>query len=580
MIVFSEFLKKLSYLSYIFVIPNKSANIKYNIVFTLLMILIVSIPDIILNISGTGFIIFHTVILIVMFVTCFLLSFCGTFLKILISTFVFITQLMQLNYMYFSGIPIDPLLIPKILTETGDIIENAKVVWKIEPFIIIPFIGIIYYTLKFKKKMYFSIFACTTVVCCFGWLFYTESKRDISKFIIKPTRQTIRNSMTTSAFFLTHVKSINSFDKSLPQKAYVEYSVKKISSNTPRIVVIFWGESTNDRDMSVINKKCRETTPLLTKFSQNHSDNFLAMTAISGSVATLSSTPLFFNMIREPGNIYCLQTMKHNLFKMAKENGYKTHWLSTQSIIIPESSSIFADEMHNFEKHTIKVERKHDDYLIELFNNLDLSKGKHLIVINPRSVHIPYDTNYEHHKEKFEKYTNNLSVNSTKRSTTLNMYHNNIIYLDWLLNELLSIAIKKDVDYFFITSDHGEIIGTNGEGIHGTGLYGHNFLIEDVARVPFLMYSKKKDKKLFRQFKKLGVISHYEISKFIANLIGYDVKNPNEKGALNNFFIHDASIVGDYRFINYIRENGKIKKVNSDSTVNYINNLIAEKKKK
>ena len=184
MIVFSEFLKKLSYLSYIFVIPNKSANIKYNIVFTLLMILIVSIPDIILNISGTGFIIFHTVILIVMFVTCFLLSFCGTFLKILISTFVFITQLMQLNYMYFSGIPIDPLLIPKILTETGDIIENAKVVWKIEPFIIIPFIGIIYYTLKFKKKMYFSIFACTTVVCCFGWLFYTESKRDISKFII------------------------------------------------------------------------------------------------------------------------------------------------------------------------------------------------------------------------------------------------------------------------------------------------------------------------------------------------------------------------------------------------------------
>ncbi len=563
---------KLSYLSRIFIYPNSDASIVYNAFFALLMILIISIPDIVLRISGVSSISIHTVVSIVMFILCFFLSFCGTFLKLFIATFIFIIQTVQLNYIYFSGQPLDPFLIPKILVETSDIMENVDFIWKIDPFIVIPFVAIVYFAIKCRKKMYFSLFACIVAFCCFGWLFHKESERSIDEFIVRSTRQTIRNSTSTFAFFLTHIKDITSFDNSLPQKAYASYDVKNVSSDTPRIIVIFFGESTNDRDMSVVNSKCRETTPLLAKFSRDNGDNFLTMSAISGGVATLSSHPLFFNIIREPGNVNCLQTREHNLFKMAKENGYKTHWISTQSIVIPEYSSILADDMHTLERHSIKVKSIHDDYLIKQFSKMDLSKGKHFIVINPRSVHIPYDSNYRHHEKQFDRYIDGVS----KRDITLNMYHNNILYLDWLLNELLSIALKKDVDYFLITSDHGEIIGSDGETTHGTGcdMYGHNFLSESVVRVPFLMYSKKKNKKLFQSLKKLGVISHYEISKFVANLIGYDVRNPNE--IRDNFFIHDASITGDYKFINYIRQNGEIKKVGSGSVRSHINDIIAK----
>ena len=60
-------------------------------------------------------------------------------------------------------------------------------------------------------------------------------------------------------------------------------------------------------------------------------------------------------------------------------------------------------------------------------------------------------------------------------------------------------------------------------------------------------------------------LSHYEISKIIANILGYNIINPNEDGF---YFIQGNNIYSDNFIIPYNRENNKIKFHRVDSIYN------------
>ena len=130
-------------------------------------------------------------------------------------------------------------------------------------------------------------------------MFYYEKARDINNTSPKPTRQTIRNSLSTYGFFLTHITNIHSLENDLDlmkKKAYKPYEVSKINNtnNENRIIILIWGESTNAKDMHIINKKLfRNNTPYLEKFAENNEEHFMFMNAISGATATRASAPLF-----------------------------------------------------------------------------------------------------------------------------------------------------------------------------------------------------------------------------------------------------------------------------------------------
>ena len=564
-----------------FVIQYKEEHrIKHNLIDAFLICLIIFIPDVVLRFTGRAFINIHVIVTLLLILFSLVLSFSGVVVKFIVGTFLFVIQFTQFNYMYFGGMAIEPSLIPKIIGDSGDILDSIKEVLPILPFAILPYILFLVHIFYFRKKTYFAFISIILVIAFFSWLFYYEKARDINNTSPKPTRQTIRNSLATYGFFLTHITNIHSLENDLDlmkKKAYKPYEVSKINNtnNENRIIILIWGESTNAKDMHIINKKLfRNNTPYLEKFAENNEEHFMFMNAISGATATRASAPLFFNMIREPGNTLAIKEMAHNLFKMAKDNGYKTHWLSSQGIINAEDSSIFADNMHTQENHGYDIKTKHDDYLIELFKELDLSKGKHLIVLNPNNTHLPYYKNYEHRKEEFRKFTDN----KTRREQELSAYHNCILYLDWWINEILSIAIRKDADYVLYSSDHGEFIGENFDSNKNNDLYGHNLLHFDLTNVPFLMYSKKNNKEMFNKLRLKKFISHNEISFILANLIGYDVKNLNTIGNKkdNLYFVHDTALIGDYRTIPYtISENGEIIQKPTTSVKKILEEVIA-----
>ena len=544
------------------------------------------LPDFILEITGKTRINIHMILTIALILFAFLTSLSGIVVKLIVGTFLFIIQLTQTNYMYFCGMPIEPKLIKKIFEEKDDIFEyeNFMYVLPILPFIVLPYIFYIWHSFKARKKTYFSILSIFLIIFSYSLLLKEENKRTIDEKMPKPFRQTILNSLSTYTFFLTHLKDEKLIDDELDKvkkKAYKPYQISKIKNNNEenKIVILIWGESTNSKDMHVINNKLfRKNTPKLEDFAKKNKNHFMSMTSISSSTATRSSSPLFFNLIKEPGNILPIKNISHNLFKMAKENGYKTHWLSSQGIIIPQDSYIFADNMHTFEKHAYAIKKKSDDYLIDLLKKLDLSKGKHLIVLNPRNTHIPYNRNYKHRKSEFEKYTEN----KTRKDAELSAYHNCILYLDWWINEILDIAIKKNADYVLYTSDHGDFIGDDPNLKHGESTFGHNLLNLGITYVPFMIYSKKNNKELFNELKQKKIMTHYEMSILMANLIGYNVKNPNliKDGNDDLFFIHDASIIGDYRVIPYVRKNGKIIQKTHTSAKKFMKKLISEKERK
>ena len=60
-------------------------------------------------------------------------------------------------------------------------------------------------------------------------------------------------------------------------------------------------------------------------------ENFLYKKAIGGGVSTIVSIPTFFNIIQKPDGLPQILSTNTCLFKMAKNNGFNTHFYSSQS---------------------------------------------------------------------------------------------------------------------------------------------------------------------------------------------------------------------------------------------------------
>lgn len=103
------------------------------------------------------------------------------------------------------------------------------------------------------------------------------------------------------------------------------------------------------------------------------------------------------------------------------------------------------------------------------------------------------------------------------------------------------------------------------------GRYGHNQLVMEDMRVPFFIYSSDGKVPVLPN----GVISHYEISELAAQYLGYRVINPNYEN--NVFFVHGNNLFEEYQFIEYQRQNGKLKEILKDEVENFIRGKKKEK---
>lgn len=515
---------------------------KYNAIMGVLFAFMVILPDYLYQVFLPNIHYLTDVLFIIVIVIFgFFLSMTQIWAYILFCTIFALMQLIQLGHIAYFSRPINPLDIGKVFGEFGDI-YNASVTdiddfWFVPLAAILPFLVMVVMRIQWRQKLYTSFVGLLAVLIFLGIKPERATRRGLHHFLPPETRYSLHNSINSFSFYLVRGLDYENLENIVPPDFYKQYIVEKSGENSDLIVLVM-GESTSASKMHLLNPNARQTTPQLEKLA--HNDDFYAGIAISGGVSTHASLPLFFNMVKEPGNIKKLTNYTTNLFKMAKENGYKTYFYSaydmkqTNLIGVP-----YIDKMITSESNRRRFKSEKEDYLVELFKQIDLKDGKNFVVLNFRSTHSPYEKCYEHHPE-FDVFKPNDNSRFEEENAA---YDNAVLYIDSVLAQIINHIKARNIEnaQFIFTADHGEMLGLP------DGKYGHNKLAAEVYSVPFILVGTPQPKNT-----NLKYISHYEISAMIARFLGYSVKNPNFTD--DEFFVHGNNLFGDYEFIMLKRE--------------------------
>lgn len=291
-----------------------------------------------------------------------------------------------------------------------------------------------------------------------------------------------------------------------------------INIKNPNVNVIFFqGESLTLKHMSCYGYK-RPTTPYLD--SLKNQNNVVFKFGISSGVCTDVSLPLFFNMIRRPDGSHEIASTHRNLFKMAEQNGFETHFISTHQAgnfgLIQEY--LFPAYINHF----AVLGRKQyalDNSLLNYLKKVDFSRPTFL-VLQPGGSHSPYTDRYPAQFDYFKSDAATLF-----KQSQINAYDNSVRYTDYIVQQLIAITRSKTTrpTYIIFTSDHGEGLGDN-------GVFGHNNLyVQQEHEVPIMIMAINGASLDFLKQKtaidiNTAYMSHYELSKIIAKLLGYRIE--------------------------------------------------------
>lgn len=561
-------IKKLKFLFFGFLLKLQEEKYKrflYNILLSFFCVFAFFMPDYILKMNNGSNVQNEWVFNFAFFVFGFVLSMMKNkkvFLIFIVTFFVF--ELIQLHYMAYFGNPITPLEIKKIFTENEDIAQSGFsyffVVWYVLPSMLFCYGIYIYYFLKYSDRCFKSRISYIVLIIVLLSKPERAFRKSLKNFLPGPTRNSIHNTLNTFSYFF--VKEIWNNNRQITLN-FKEYKIEKIDNfEKPNIIIFLVVESMNYKSLGLYGYY-RNTTPKLDKLKEN--DNFLFRKALSSSVSTGAALPFLFNVIREPGNFKLLNSKKTNLIGLAKDIGYKTYFFTSQeSKILNDLGVEFLDEIAAKENDIVSFANKKDDLLLEyiskaLFDNDSSSK---FISIFQRNLHSPYELNYEEHKDLFDIY--NIKEKDRKKRLN-NSYDNAVLYEDYFIFTLIDYInnINDRSVVLVITADHGQMLGED-------NLYGHNILDPRVSEVPFMIYYNNKYKKYFKNKNIPENISHYEISKFLAGVMGYSIENPNEDGIL---FIQGNDIYYENFVIPYIRRDNNVEFRRIDSTYNYFSDL-------
>lgn len=540
---------------------DKYSRFLYNLLLSVLCVFAFFAPDYILKIAGASRVKFEASFWLAFFLFGLVMSMVKNKKVVfgVVGVF-FVFEAIQLHYMGYFGTPITPLEIKKIFAETNDIAESGfsyfYTVWYILPTMLMTYGLYIYFYLKYSDKCFKTKVSYVFLVLILLAKPERAYRKSLKSFLPGPTRNSIHNTLNTFSYFFVKELWNTNVQKQLQFK---EYEISKMDDfEKPDVVILLVAESMNHKHLGLYGYE-RNTTPNLEKLKNNK--NFLYRKALSSSVSTASSLPFLFNIIREPGNLKLLSNKNNNLLKLAKNNDFKTYLFTSQeSKILNDLGVNFADTIATRDNNVIAFNSKKDDLLLDYLDNAiaEPSDNK-FIAIFQRNLHSPYEANYEGREDEFAQY-DIKQENRTDRA--VNSYDNAVLYEDYFIGKIIDRidAVSDKSVILIITADHGQMLGED-------SLYGHNMLDTRVAEVPFMVYFNNKYRKVFDESEIPNNISHYEISKLVGNIIGYDVVNPNDNG---EYYIQGNNIYFDNFIIPYSRgDDDELKPKKVDSSYTY-----------
>lgn len=348
----------------------------------------------------------------------------------------------------------------------------------------------------------------------------------------------VKNGLYSSSFFMARqIKLSLGLRKEMPiYEPYLITKAKPVDAN----IVMLMGESLSYYNMGLYGYE-RDTTPDLMPYKND--ENFFYIPAISSAVSTRVSLALFFNTVYEPDNMAHVSKMDTALFRLAKQSGFDTHYITTQKNAggLTYSFSLGDIDTWKEDKHLNHNGSTYDDRLLLELKSMELDFDRpQFITLHMRSTHGPYVDNYPENQEVYP-----VEEGQSFKEYMVNSYDNSVLYTQKVIADIYKyFKDSGKPTYIFFTPDHGELMGQDGR-------FGHNSVDIDMARVPFMFYGVNLKKDAIRELKdNLGCMSnHYLISLEVARVLGYSITNPNEN--VGEYYLNGTDVFGEAGSMKY-----------------------------
>jgi glucan phosphoethanolaminetransferase (alkaline phosphatase superfamily) len=209
------------------------------------------------------------------------------------------------------------------------------------------------------------------------------------------------------------------------------------------------------------------------------------------------------------------------LFKLAKNNGFKTFFYSAQSsqqlrYIINSLCPKYIDDYKSFidiTKETQDENAVNDHDLLDQVEKIDLTQGRNFIVLHHRGSHSPIGLRFNKESHIFKN-----SAQDIGKASVINNYDNSTFHLDLFFKKLFEKIKDKKKTIVLYASDHGEGVGQD-------NIWGHGMLKKISMDIPVIGYSQNKDFKI--KLDQLGEIpTHLNLTLLLSNLLGYKTSIP------------------------------------------------------
>lgn len=534
---------------------EKFLNIKHNILAAFMLMLVYVVAEQVYRISHpllTFNLSFTTVLeqFFIAFIIVLLVSkktIKGVYIFIIVMTFF---QLVHFNYYGTWIFPIEYLL---FFTKFRETMETFSTILEITILPSIIIVVVSYLTFKIinsvSEKRVKVPYLSYVLVLFLIFIVARVAIDDRSKKGARPNIEIspIVNTIETMGFLMGRI---------VPQKLFGGNGLTQEVVTAPEIelknpdinIVVIMGESLTHRPMSLYGDEEDQTTPFLD--SLQNDENFTYQIAFASGVMTDISLPSFFNMLYRPDSIEQIVSANTCLFKMAKENGFETHFYSAQSSdgLSNIKSYLCPKWIDNYFDSSKTTRDAHKDALditlVEALDEVDFTK-QNFVVLHQVGSHSPVRWRYPKEFEKFQKNEN--------EKFDMSGYKNTIYYTDYVISEIVKKIKSSSTKptYLFFTSDHGTGIDSH---------LGHGRLnLKDQYEVPFVLYEINTDKKLEYELRDEKYTSHFEISKLVAKTLGYDVSSARRHDGNHVVCGNDLSGVAGYLEVKV--QNSEIEKL-------------------
>lgn len=423
-------------------------------------------------------------------------------------------QLVQLGNIAFAGEPLAPAELVSLFGQPGEVWQSARHHWQ-DHWPVLLAVGLPYGVLAWLLARLpppaprWQLVGGLLVLAVLLAKPYRATYRDMDAFMPGPTRSSLHNSLNAFAFYAVRLAGRDQPALSLP--APRPYQVQPVASQARHVWVVMVDSLRGSR-LGVLGYP-RATTPQLAA-----TPGLLARPGIAAGVATAVSLPSFVNLVSHPGQHHLLRQQPYNLFRLARQQGFRTLWLSSQeSKLLANLGSPFMDVRISREDHPLLFRQQHDHALPRLLARQQLGQ-RSFVMLNLRTAHSPYQDNYRHAGARFARWPTDASLPYATRKS--NAYDNAVLYADDVLGEIIrQFEALPGERYLLITGDHGQLLGEGGR-------WGHNDLQPEVADVPVLLLARQAPPAAAAELAAQSHISHYEAGVWLAARLGYQVRNP------------------------------------------------------